>query len=329
MKILIIGGNGELGCNIFTVMKENILNTLFKSSRNPSSKDILFNWDDSNTWQNVLNNSVIINASPITNFNNYALFLKLIDKHACTFIETSADIKVVKFMMEFSSKNIFEQGLIVHGAGIFPGISNFMTKKALEIYPNTTDLRFNVRYTIFSKAGRDMCKLMADSLAIPAFSYNYNKMIEETPIGHFQKFEFENKSWRGFSAALPDTLYMHAQKPTLTFVSSYFSPLPDFILPVLKVFNVFPKSAFFLKIYETSFYLLRAKIFKHKTSDMLLSLLIDKKHIINHHTHDAIKEAGYGVAAILPFIAKQKGIKVVTELCGVEEFFKSLKEIKA
>jgi hypothetical protein len=257
MDVAIIGGSGLLGTQIFIACKlEN--HTVCSVSRNSK---ITFDWTNASTFSNLDAFDVIINAAPVHEIPLYFEFVKNILNQKQAFIETTANPILVQEILTFQTKYSNQsKGLFIHGAGIFPGISNFLFLKALEKHPNPSIVRFNVKYNIFSKAGKDMCLLMAQSLTKPSIFYQNSDFNNEKPIGPIHTFKNKKNDWKGFLADLPDTRYFAKLCPSANFIGSYFTPLPDFLFPVLKAFNFAPKSNLFVKIYASCFYFLRGII---------------------------------------------------------------------
>jgi hypothetical protein len=246
------------------------------------------------------------------------------------FVETTANSSLVQAIIKFQEQTKGPSlGLFVHGAGIFPGISNFIFRLALQQYPDAQKAAFNVKYSVFSKAGRDMCQLMAESLTRPSVYYQNQKWFTDKPIGPISVFQEKantKKSWKGFLADLPDTQYFAAIRPNLDFIGSYFSPMADALFPVLKLFNYAPKSKFFVKLYAQGFYFMRGVVFKNRTSEMLVSVVLEDYQTTQIKVKDAIYAAGAGVAAILPFLISQTGVLRVDELTEPDVFFQQLKQ---
>lgn len=173
-----------------------------------------------------------------------------------------------------------------------------------------------------------MCQLMAESLTRPSVYYQNQKWFTDKPIGPISLFQEKTNvknTWKGFLADLPDTQYFAAIRPDLGFIGSYFTPMADALFPLLKLFNYAPKGAFFVKLYAHCFYLMRGVLFKNRTSEMLISVVINDKHISQIKVKDAIYAAGAGVAAVLPFFSSKTGVLRVDELTEADVFFEQLK----
>ncbi len=327
MKILIIGGNGELGSQIAKACAKAGYDCT-STSRNTQKSEIYFDWKVCKTFENVFNYHVVINAAPVPDFELYFDFVKQILSQKRIFVETTANSSLVQAIIAFQAQNKSTSlGLFVHGVGLFPGVSNLLFRAATKQLPEATKVAFNVKYSVFSKAGRDMCQLMAESLTIPSVYYQDQEWFTEKsigPIAVFQEKAQEKTIWKGFLANLPDTQYFAAIRPELKFIGSYFSPMADAIFPLLKLFNYAPKGAVFVKLYAQCFYFMRGVLFKNRTSEMLISVVINDKHISQVKVKDAIYAAGAGVAAILPFLSNLTGVLRVDELVEPEVFFEKL-----
>lgn len=328
MKILIIGGKGELGGQIIKACKK-VGYDCVSTSRNPQNSEVHFDWQICKTFEYAYKYDVLINAAPVPDFDLYFNFAKQILGQKRIFIETTANSSLVQAIINFQEQNkTTSLGLFVHGAGIFPGISNFLFRAAIKQNPDASKAAFNVKYSVFSKAGRDMCKLMAESLTRPSNYYQNYKWYSDKPIGQLKDFLETNNSkntWKGFLADLPDTQYFVAIRPDLDFIGSYFSPMADVLFPALKLFNYAPKNPFFIKLYAKGFYFMRGVLFKNHTSEMLISVVINDTQITQIKTKDAIYAAGAGVAAILPFLSSKTGVMRVDELLEPDLFFEKLK----
>ncbi|MCP9766411.1 hypothetical protein EGI22_00735 [Lacihabitans sp. LS3-19] len=334
MQITIIGGQGELGLEITKACKKagHIITT---TSRKPQENQIQFDWNNKQSYQNLHSSKIIINAAPVKDLNNYFEFIDTLLSNNQKFIETSARPDLVVALIDFQ-KNFKKNtsGLIVHAVGIFPGISNFLLKEALEQKPNAKSVNFNVKYSIFSKAGKDMCQLMAESLARPSVFVENGNLKFDKPVGPIKTFEkinnkgnsSKNTTWKGFLADLPDTRYFTKQLPEAKFIGSYFSPVSDFLFPFLNLFNFAPKNPFFINIYAKCFYFIRGIIFKNKTSKMLITIVLDDVFTKQIEVQDALYTAGAGVAAILPFLENQKGILRADEFISSEAFFNTINQ---
>lgn len=329
MKILIIGGNGELGSQIVKACKKAGYDST-STSRNSQKSEVYFDWKACKTFENAFNFDVVINAAPVPDYDIYFEFVRQILSQKLVLIETTANANLVQAIIKFQEQTTSTSlGLFVHGAGIFPGVSNFLFRAASKQYPDAKKAAFNVKYSVFSKAGRDMCQLMAESLTKPSVYYQDQEWFTEKPIGPiavFQEKALQKNTWKGFLADLPDTKYFAAIRSDFKFIGSYFSPMADALFPFLKLFNYAPKSAFFIKLYAQCFYFMRGILFKNRTSEMIISVVINDKDISQIKIKDAIYAAGAGVAAILPFLSTQTGVLRVDQLVEPDSFFRKLKE---
>ena len=327
MKILIIGGKGELGSQIVKACTKAGYECT-STSRNPKKSEVYFDWMVCKTFENAFNYDVVINAAPVPDFELYFDFVKQTLSQKRIFVETTANSSLVQAILTFQEQNRSASlGLFVHGAGLFPGVSNFLFRAATKKYPGATKVAFNVKYSVFSKAGRDMCQLMAESLTKPSVYYQDQEWLAEKPIGPiavFQEKAQQKNTWKGFLADLPDTQYFAAIRPDLKFIGSYFSPMANALFPLLKLFNYAPKGAVFVKLYARCFYFMRGILFKNRTSEMIISVVINDYDISQVKVKDAIYAAGVGVAAILPFLSNQTGVLRVDELVEPEVFFEKL-----
>jgi hypothetical protein len=329
MKILILGGRGELGSQVAKASRKlGYIVTL--GSRNPSSDEIRFDWCNINTFDGVSDFDVIINAAPVLEYDLYFDFIKKLLTQKKVFVETTASSNLVKSILLFQKQYSGPaNGLFVHGAGIFPGITNFLFKTAAQPFSEINKVAFNVKYSVFSKAGRDMCQLMAESLTQPSVYYENQQWHTDKPIGPVSIFREKNQAqntWKGFLADLPDTQYFAAMHPDAGFIGSYFSPMADALFLVLKLFNFAPKNQFFIKLYAKMFYLMRGIIFKNRTSEMVISVVLNDTHISQINIKDAIYGAGAGVAALLPFLDSKTRVLRVDELVEPEVFLRNLQE---
>ncbi len=329
LKILIIGGNGELGSQIVKACAKAGYDCT-STSRNPQKSEIYFDWKVCKTFENAFDYQVIINAAPVPDFELYFDFAKQTLSQKRILVETTANSSLVQAIIAFQEQNRSTfLGLFVHGAGLFPGISNFLFREAIKQHPEAIKAAFNVKYSVFSRAGRDMCQLMAESLTRPSVYYQNQEWFTEKPIGPiavFQEKAKEKNIWKGFLADLPDTQYFATIRPDLKFIGSYFSPMADVLFPLLKLFNYAPKGAFFVNLYAQCFYFMRGILFKNRTSEMFISVVINDKHISQIKVKDAIYAAGAGVAAILPFLSSHTGVLRVDELLEPEVFFEKLQD---
>jgi hypothetical protein len=338
MRILVLGGKGELGQQIVNACEKANYQTNV-SSRNPKNDEMKFDWTDETSFENLDSFEIIINASPVPNRALYFKFILAFLQKDSRFIETTATSafvgEIIKFQKENSGKTF--QGLYVHAAGLFPGLSNVLFSYALSKNKDAKRLHFNVKYSIFSKAGKDMCQLMAESIVTNSTFYKNGNWAFDKPIGHTKEFKnptirFENKNekpekWLGFLADLPDTKYFVEMAPKLNFIASYFSPVKGFLFPFLKLFNFAPSGSFFVKIYAKCFFFMRGFLFKTRTSQMQLSLILDDEKYFQIALKDAINAAGVCVAASLEFTQNQKGLKRMDEIVDAESYFKKIKAL--
>jgi hypothetical protein len=336
MQITLIGGQGKLGQEIKKACKKagHLIST---TSRTPQENQIRFDWNHKQTYLNLHSSKIIINASPLKDFNCYFEFLETLLSNNQVFIETSARPDLAAAMVDFQKKfNKNIPGLVVHAVGIFPGISNFLLQEALLQKPGAKSVNFNIKYSIFSKAGKDMCQLMAESLAKPSVYFENGQWKYDKSVGAIKTFEkinttgnsSKNTTWKGFLADLPDTRYFAEQLPDAKFIASYFSPVSDYLFPFLSLFNYTPKSSFFINIYAQCFYFFRGFLFKNKTSKMLISIVLDGIITKQIEVKDALYTAGAGVAAILPFLENQKGILRADQVISAKSFFNTLNQIE-
>jgi hypothetical protein len=339
MKILVIGGKGELGSQIINAcQRANYQATA--SSRNPENDETKFDWADETIFGNLNSFEVIINASPVPNRPLYFRFIQDFLQKKSRFIETTATSAFVSEIIQFQKENSGKtfQGLYVHGAGLFPGLSNVLFSYALSKNKNAKTLYFNIKYSIFSKAGKDMCQLMAESIVTNSTFYKNENWAFDKAIGETKEFKnatirFENKNekpekWLGFLADLPDTKYFVEMAPQFNFIGSYFSPVSGFLFPFLKLFNFAPSGSFFVNIYAKCFFFMRGFLFKNRTSQMQLTVILEDEKYFQIALKDAINAAGVCVAACLAFTQTQKGIKRMDEIVDAESYFEKIKALE-
>lgn len=324
MKILIIGGSGELGSQILKACQLGNYD-ISVSSRSPKANQVQFDWLRAETFVSLTPFDVVINTAPVSDFEGYFKLINDLLAQQKTILETTAAADFVAEIIRFQHKSINQQsGLYLHGVGLFPGISNFLCKLALEKHPDAKSIHFNIKYSIFSKAGKDMCQLMAESLSKPSVYFENGTLKTAKPIGPNHAFGYQNKQWKGFLAELPDTFYFNQIAPKLQFIGSYFTPLGAALYPFVGLFNFLPTAPTFVKMYAACFYFMRGKIFKNKQSEMLISLVIDQKYSFRLHTPAALYAAGLGVAALLPLLTNQRGVLRADQAIGHTDFFTSL-----
>jgi hypothetical protein len=321
-KIVVIGGRGALGRKIIEALIPETSQTVAVASRRVG---VSFDWLKPETFQNIAAFDIVINAAPVGNFEAYTKYvLSYIPKNKL-FIETIANMDLIKNIMKIRGQI---GGTYIHGAGVFPGVSNVLCKYWAQKLPKIDTLRLNMKYNVFSQAGTDMCLLMAKSLGEASISIQQHKIVEGRPIGHIHTFSCNNNRWKGFEAALPDSLYLQNILPNARYLSSYFSGVPSWLVPMLKLYNYIPQWAVVQKINYGIFLLLRTVLFSKKTSKLQLGIEIDGQHFEYIGFTDALLAAGLGVRALIECPIQKSGIFAIEEAVDATVFLKKLKACK-
>lgn len=324
--VLIIGGKGELGRNIYNVLAEDGGNTLTVSSRKPQKGEVYFDWEKVESFQKAFNFDFIINCSPVKNISNYFKFVEQVLALRTAFFETSAEVALIENIVDYQFQTSQPKGLYVHGVGIFPGISNLLCQKAFNLHPDAQEVRLNMKYNIFSQAGKDMCKLMAKSLFSPSFRFQNGQKIVGLPIGDIYEFKQSEKSWLGFEAALPDTIYLSKIFEKAGLVSTFFSPFGRPLFGMVKWVNQLGHKPWIETMLANYFYLLRGVIFKHRSSAMLLSLSLDGSKMLQISFKNGLRGAGICCSTLIEYLSNHhpEGYYSIEKVVEAEAFLNKI-----
>jgi hypothetical protein len=189
----------------------------------------------------------------------------------------------------------------MHGAGIFPGLSNLFYKKALETHKQASMLRFGVRYKILSAAGKGMAQLMASTILDASRWIEDNTVRTGPPIGKSRTFQWEKGQAKGFRVFLPDLLYMQKIQG-LPNAETYLSLKPTWIAGVSPLFNAMPAGKWTETLLTKWFFFVRGILFRTTRTDLCMSLQLDKEPAQFLYVSDAFRAAGFFVAACVTSI---------------------------
>lgn len=322
-----LGGGGYFGREIAKAISRNPANKVWIGSRSAIGKDIVpIEWGKTDFQQKITPFDVIINAAPIPSDEQYLSFIRLVLSSNKVFIETTADpVDITRLlawqeMPEWDTISLSSTGgLFIHGAGIFPGLSNLFYKHFLDGRSDITHLRFGIRYNILSGAGRGMCRLMASTIQEPSRWIENHEERTGPPVGSEYLMEWKNTRTKGFRVFLPDLLYIKKMY-NIPNVETFLSVTPQWISAISGCFNWLPRTKWPRMILERWFYLVRGIVFKKRRTKLCMSLRLNEGAFHTLTVDDAFASAGFFVAACVEYLKTEKD-KIKTGFWSVGDCF--------
>jgi hypothetical protein len=139
-------------------------------------------------------------------------------------------------------------GTIVLGLGIFPGLSNLLTRAAFEDNGRRGPVEVGMRFSPFSGAGAGMIALIAHLMAEPAPYYRDGERLTVGAFSRGPRLRFREGWQPTLRAAIPEADLLHASIGVDTL--AVLSPRPDVIQPLLRgVARLVPPWPWFRRLY--------------------------------------------------------------------------------
>lgn len=214
MNILIIGGNGYFGTEISKVLASDGSYTIWIGSRDKSVGNKLnISWEDPAFPEKIKPFEVVINTAPWKDDDIYFNHIHNAIDLGKIVIETTADPALINKIQQRKemSNNLSSgksTGTYIHGAGLFPGLSNLFCQFHLQQSTTVSSIQFAIRYNIFSGAGKGMCHLMAKIIQEPSYWIENGNEKSGPPIGRSVTMYSNMEKIKGSRVLLPDYLYL-------------------------------------------------------------------------------------------------------------------------
>jgi hypothetical protein len=265
-KVLVIGGHGFLGAKVLKGLSSITYLEVDVGSPDRNSPDSIYiDLNDASTFSamekfdHIINCSNSLNAKPDKAIA-YAL------EQGLTFIEMSADLDTIERLITADrNKTLTEdgpfKGVLIIGAGVFPGISNLLAKELYESTKGCEQLEVVIRFSPLSGAGHGMCDLMSNLLQTNTVRYENGARVEEEPISSGVDVKTGEKKYKSLKAGLPEGIMLFFSTKAST-TAAYFAPAPGILrMPIL----IFSRVLNYLKVIRDplqSIFVLMCKLFR-------------------------------------------------------------------
>ena len=199
MKVAVLGGTGFVGARLVEVLLLNGIDAV-AAVRNPKRpRDIMVDLRDPMTFRvlDPFDYVVDIASADTLALAQYCLVRDKI------FLSGTSDHVIVERLLELYGSS--GRGLVVLGAGLFPGISNLAAVSATRRVKDVTSIQVGVCLSPLSGAGAGITQLMGDALQRPYLSRVRGKIEVGPSIARGPKLRFSSGRRRMMRAALADT----------------------------------------------------------------------------------------------------------------------------
>lgn len=329
IKILIIGGNGFVGSYFRNILKKNKSFIVSIGTRNPKKEnEVLISWGNpEKTYKAISNYDITLNTSkwPENKECIKEILLLILDKGGI-WLETTADYVNIEYLFDlkdsFTSSRV-SKGSVIHGMGVFPGISNLLIKSFHLNNPDSSLLNLGIRYNLFSGAGKGMCEMMSKSLTNPSLYISQGVIKKDKPIGKEISLTWSEGKAPGNRVALCDIKYLD-RITNLQDANAILSFKPSWISKIAGIFNYLPKVKPTQKLLFVAFYLLRGRLLSKIPTkmEMIVSNGVSDYRLL---MDDAFIS---GAESILGFITSttvggkeiKKGLYCYDELYNLDDF---------
>jgi len=304
MNVLIIGGNGFFGSKLREEISKDHHFVVESGGRNKMSvaKTVIVDLNDfENAIITLVKFDVIINTAEPPIKKIIERLVHWVVNNNKLFIETTASIEhTLQFLdLERTYDNLKAdgKGKIIFGAGVFPGLSNLMVSHHITFYPDQKNIILGLRYSIFSGAGKGMCKLMSKTLTEPSKWLINSKLEKGPPVAQQKKMVWKDGPHPSMQVYLADLEY-YIQPPLLSSFETYLSLKPDWLNYTGSIFNLIPSNELIKDLMTKWFFLLRGKLFGKRRTDLEI-LVHDGTHRSILHVSDAFASGGISIAMLV------------------------------
>ncbi len=237
------------------------------------------------------------------------------------------------FSLEQELNKLLEnpKGTIMHGLGIFPGLSNLLVKDFYLEHKNLSFINLGIRYNLFSGAGKAMCEMMSKSLTNPSLYISKDKIMLDKPVGEKIIMKWTKNELSGNRVALCDLKYINRKKG-LDKANTILSFMPKWITSIAKVFNYLPKYKLTQKLLYLVFFFLRGSLLSGVSTKMEIVVSNGK---VNYSLilDNAFVSGGESILWISTEIIKPKfdikrGIYCFDEVCDLKKFLSFQSRLK-
>jgi hypothetical protein len=232
MKILVIGARGFFGSRVAGALR--------KKSESRSGVEVVAN-DRSivdltkpETFAAIGRFDVIVNASDAGKSSPLGAIDHVL-AHGGVWVECTGETEVIEAILERRGK-AGVKGVVLCGAGIFPGMSSVIARQAIEAAGSgAKDVKIGIRVTPMAGAGKGMCAQMgrmiiADTKWIEGGAWKH----VARPFSGSAVLPFESGAHGALRLHLPETAMLRASTG-IDDIATYIAPRPSVLLPMFRM----------------------------------------------------------------------------------------------
>ncbi len=318
MNILVVGGSGFFGSRIAEALR-SVGHEVTAGGR------ALIDLTRAATFAAADGYDVVVNASDAGRAPPDAIVERVLRRGGPIWVETTGETEVIERLVALRAVPD-PRGLVLVGAGIFPGASNLLAALALA-RSGRSDVAIGVRVSPLSGAGRGMCGQMARMMVGGSSWIEGGRRVESAAaLGATRVLPFPGGAAKALRVGLPETTMVHASTGARD-VSMYLAPRPGALSPLFRVLGALvPKWGWARRIAATMFYgmfvaqralLLRGVVAKTELTAMSGDV------IVGLSTDDGVGAGAELVAAMVGALPARPapGVKLPDEMFDAEAIF--------
>jgi hypothetical protein len=257
-----------------------------------------------------------------------------------TFVDTSANPRVVGSLVDTLRGHAPGDGTVVLGAGLFPGLSNVMGRAVCEHACDV--LEIGIRLNPFSGAGPGTCALMAELLVDDVARFEQQKPVSEPPLRPGPVMAFGDRAVRTVRMPLVESLMLHASAGAAT-TASYVAFAPAILYPIVALSGfVLPRDPKWRRlagrIVEVSMVSLRAWLLKGRATSVELvawrsrtAAAAGEAKSVYVSVADGIRAAGIVVAASIEELRstpdRKRGLLFADDVIALDRLVSRLRSL--
>lgn len=188
--VLLIGGRGFLGSRVAPLFERHGLRVRVAGrDAGAAGVDVALDIARPETLAAMDDHRFVVNCADISDVSPIPAMRRCLER-GNTFVETTADPRVIEAATEALADFDEPRGSVVLGVGVFPGLSNLLAKELAARWPDVRGMDIAVRTSPFAGAGGAMCRLMVELLRIDAVHYIDGERVLSPPASRGPRVPF-------------------------------------------------------------------------------------------------------------------------------------------